>query len=377
MKLPPANLEAEQALLGAILANNKAYERVAEFLRPEHFADPGHARVYAVAREWIEAGRVADGVSLRAYFEHTGEFEDQGGGATYLIKLVRAMTGILNAGEYGRVIHDTWLRRQVIDVGEQLVNRCYGGTETPQDGRQILAWGDEALLALATENEAKGGPRDGHQVAGIMMQHVARAIERKGALPGLTYGLAGLDRLTGGMRPAQFILLAGRPSMGKTSLGLKVAIGAAEAGARVLFVTAEMMAEDIMARAAVARAGLPLRAYTHGSNEVNGQLLPLTEEERNRLGHAALELGQLPILWDDESVTIPMIRARARGMQRRRRDAGGGLDLIIIDYLGRLRASERSAGFGLNSAVTELSVNYFGKRYCQDKSFAKRRWFCC
>src|SRR5579875_2058219 len=121
--LPPANLEAEQALLGALLANNKAYDRVAEFLLPEHFADPVHGRIFQAIARRIESGQLADAVTLKAEFEHSGLLDEVGGPA-YLAQLLSAMVGIINAGEYGRAIYDAWLRRQLIDLGETIVNRA-------------------------------------------------------------------------------------------------------------------------------------------------------------------------------------------------------------------------------------------------------------
>ena len=124
-RLPPSNIQAEQALLGALLANNKAYERVSEFLAPEHFADPIHGRIYQAIVRRVEAGQLADAVTLKAEFEHSGVLEEVGGTA-YLAQLLTAMVGIINAGEYGRAVHDAWLRRQLIDIGETVVNNAFG-----------------------------------------------------------------------------------------------------------------------------------------------------------------------------------------------------------------------------------------------------------
>ena len=116
-RLPPNNIAAEMALLGALLANNKAYERVGEFLQAEHFADPVNGRIFAAIARRVDAGQLADAVTLKAEFEHSGVL-DEVGGTPYLAQLLTAMVGIINAGEYGRTIHDAWLRRQMIDIGE-------------------------------------------------------------------------------------------------------------------------------------------------------------------------------------------------------------------------------------------------------------------
>src|SRR5271166_1299329 len=133
-RLPPANIQAEQALLGALLANNRAFERVADFLQPEHFADPVHGRIYQAIARRVDAGNLADAITLKAEFEHAGVL-DEVGGVAYLGQLLSAMVGIINAGEYGRAIYDAWMRRQLIDIGETVVNNAFGA-EPELDGRK-------------------------------------------------------------------------------------------------------------------------------------------------------------------------------------------------------------------------------------------------
>jgi replicative DNA helicase len=355
LRQPPANLEAEQALLGALLANNKAYERVAEFLRPDHFADATHGMIFGAVQRRIEAGGVADPVSLRAEFESNGLL-DGVGGAAYLAKLIGAMVGIINAGEYGRVIEDAWLRRQLVDIGEAMVNRAHGA-EPELRGRDQLELADTALLSIA-ESRAAEGLRDGHQVARALVDDMMGAIARRGALPGVTYGFRGLDRMTGGMRPAQFILLGARPSMGKTALALNVALAAARGGQRVYFVSAEMRAEGVMARAVAQAAGVPLSVLTRGGrmdiNTDRWRPLAGADPEVDSVAVCAREIGDLPIIWDDGASTIAAIRARARRLQRQ----PGGLGVVIVDYLSRIRPSAEAARNGAVAMATELSRGF-------------------
>jgi replicative DNA helicase len=355
LRLPPANLEAEQALLGALLANNKAYERVGGALRPEHFADPVHAQVFGAIQRRLDAGQLADVVTLRAEFEHSGLLDDVGG-VGYLVRLLSAMTGIINAGDYARVIRDAWLRRQMIAAGTDLVNASYCGAEDHhRDAQEILGQHVEAAMALA-DVRGDAGARSGAEVGRSMMAQVLATIERRGALPGISWGLRGLDRMTGGHRPTQLIIVGGRPSMGKTAFGLKATIGAARTGKRVLFISAEMDSEAVMARAVVAAAGLPLSAFTHGMVPGDaGRMRQMTEGELHGLDRAAAEIGGLPIVWDDVSKTVPAIRMRAMQMQRVAREKGGGLDLVVVDYLGRLDASQQAERFGPTVAGTELA----------------------
>lgn len=352
-RMPPANLEAEQSLLGALLANNKAYERVAEFLRPEMFADPAHVLIYRAISRRIDAGQLADAVTLRAEFENAGTIDDAGGVA-YLGKLLAAMVGIINAGDYGRAIEDCWLRRQIIDLGEVAINRAFGA-EPDLTARQILESADSDLLALAT---ARGGDtaREGGQVANSLMASVEAAVRRRGALPGVTWGFRGLDRMTGGLQPGQFVVLGARPSMGKTSLALKIALAGAAAGHRVLFISAEMRAEQVMARAVAADAGVPMSVVTRGGledkdHEAGWRPLDEGAPELLRVGDAAKRVGALPIVWDDNVFTVPGIRARARRLQRQ----PGGLSLIVVDYLSRIRASADAERNGAVARVTEIS----------------------
>ena len=154
-RLPPSNSQAEQALLGALLANNRAYERVSEFLAPEHFVDPVHGRIYQSIARRIEAGQLADAVTLKAEFEHAGIL-DEVGGVPYLAQLLSAMVGIINAGEYGRAIHDAWLRRQLIDLGETVVNNAFGA-EPELDGAKQIEFAEQSLFNLAKEGDSGTG----------------------------------------------------------------------------------------------------------------------------------------------------------------------------------------------------------------------------
>lgn len=357
MRVPPSNLEAEQALLGALLANAKAYDQVAEFLRPEHFADGVHAAIYAAIQRRINAGSVADAVTLRAEFENSGVL-DEAGGVAYLGQLLTAMVGIINAGAYGKAILDCWLRRQMIDLGEVIINRAFGA-DAALDARGIAEEADRALLMLSMRPGGSSA-RQGHQVANSVMEEIAAAIDRGGMLTGIPWGFRGLDRMTGGLRPGQFVLIGARPSMGKTSVGLRIAINAGHAGKRVLFISAEMAAEEIVKRALSVEARVPLSVVTSAriddDREPDG-FRPLRHDspEMQRLAEASKVIGALPIIWDDGAKTAAAVRAVARRMLRE----PGGLDLIVVDYLGMMRASAEAKRSGNRvMEVRELSQDF-------------------
>ena len=182
-RLPPANIQAEQALLGAVLANNRAYERVAEFLAPDHFADPIHGRIYRAIVRRIEAGQLADAVMLKAEFEHSGVLEEVGGSA-YLAQLLAAMVGIINASDYGRAIHDAWLRRQLIEIGETVVNNAFGA-DPELDGTAQIEAVEQALFQLATNGTVAGGFMTVERALIEAIHGAERAFKRAGHVWGL------------------------------------------------------------------------------------------------------------------------------------------------------------------------------------------------
>lgn len=353
-RLPPQSSEAEQALLGALLSNNAAFDRVGDLVEAAHFADPLHGAVFAAIRRRVEAGQVADVVSLRPEFEHHALMAAAPGGVGYLAGLLGAMVGIINAREYARVIRDCWARRCIIDACSEAVNRAFHMDGFGGDAAEVIDGLDGTLSAIA-QGQGAGALLGSHQVAESVVERFTGAIDRRGKLPGVPTGYLALDRKLGGMRPKRLYLLGARPSMGKTALGNAISARAAAAGFRVLFVSAEMGADDVMSRTIAALAKLPLPALSSG-----GALEPGTNRfrpfdrggaEETQVVNAALRAGALPLRWDEApGATVSAIRARARRMAR---EKGGGLDLLVVDYLGRCRGSDavRRAG----NRVAEVS----------------------
>ena len=372
LRRPPSNDQAEQALLGALLANNKGYERVSDFLMAEHFADPIHGRIFQAISRRVELGQLADAVTLRGEFEHSGIL-DEVGGTAYLAQLLTAMVGIINAGEYGRAIHDAWLRRQLIDVGESVVNNAFGA-DPELDGMNQVEAAEQSLFELATRGGSEGGFITFERALTGAISNAEKAFHMPGGVSGLSTGLRDLDKRTGGLHPSDLLILAGRPGMGKTALATKIAFGAARA------LMAHAHAQD-------AEAGLPAGTTAPTgtvavfSLEMSAEQLAnrlLSEESRvsgdrirrgeigqrefDRFVQVSRELSQLPLLIDDTpAVTLSAMRTRCRRLKRTR-----GLSLVVIDYLQLMRASagksesrvqEISAiTMGLKALAKELSV---------------------
>lgn len=352
---PPHNIEAEQALLGGLLVNNRALDRVEEFLRPIHFVDAVHGEIYAAIVDLVSRGRVADLITLKAAFEFSQRLEDIGG-TEYLASLLTAMVAPMIVGEYGRTILDAWMRREIIDAASAAVEAAFvpGAGGAPAiledlDARTLkVVEGAGDVSPLVPAGDALRQAIEGAQVA----------MQRGTGLAGVTTGYRALDRMTTGLLPSAYVVLGARPSMGKTGLGYGIATRAAAAGNKVLFWSGEMDPAQLGARQAAAKAWLPTTSvftgmgYDTPEDEKDPRARPLQDWEWRKLDEAERSARRLK-LWIDArpAITVAALRARARRMKR-----SGGLDLIVLDYLGLMRGSDDARRRGRYEEVTEISA---------------------
>ncbi|HET6221475.1 MAG TPA: DnaB-like helicase N-terminal domain-containing protein, partial [Dongiaceae bacterium] len=261
LREPPHNFEAEQALLGAVLVNNAAYQRVAEFLRPEHFADPLHGKLFDSLSRLIERGQVVSAVTLKTYIEQDEDMK-AAGGATYLARLAAASVHVIDAASFGKAVHDLYLRRQLIDLGEGVVNGAFGTGDVEDTAISQIETAEKKLYDLASSGQTEGGFKPFRAALTEATLAAEAAYHRVGQLTGVASGLFQLDQLLGGLHRSDLIILAGRPSMGKTALATNIAFNAARAyreehvdgaqkvvdGAVVGFFSLEMSAEQLATR---------------------------------------------------------------------------------------------------------------------------------
>lgn len=352
-RLLPANLQAEQALLGALLASNKAYDSVAGFLRGEHFADPCNGRIYDAIARHCDAGRLVDAVTLLAEFEHSGVL-DEVGGAAYLGQLLSAVVGINVAGEYGRAVLDCWHRRELIEIAGDLLGRAYAPGEA--SAREIHEAAEERLAALADGQEGEAAPVPAHNAMALAIDEAWQRREAPGGLVGVTTGLRGLDDVTGGLKPAEMTLLGARPSMGKTSLALRIAAGAVRAGHRVLMVTMEMSSTDLGAQLAAGLGPVSRDVATRGKERYQDELgrfrwRPMEAREFDTMMAAQRAMAERRLMLLDLRVrTMSALRSAVRRLRRR-----GGLDLVVVDYIGLLRVPELARFDNRTLEITRLS----------------------
>ena len=348
----PHNIEAEQALLGAILLNNDALDRVTDFLDARHFYEPLHGRIYDAMRNLIESGKLASPVILRSFFSDEPIMKDIGG-LDYLSHLTTAATTIINAGQYGRVIYELALRRMLIEASENIRSRAQDAPVdiTPMEQVELA----EAELYAITERERYAQGFQGFDTVRADAIEMARnARSRDSRLSGLPTGIRDLDQKLGGLQKSDLIVLAGRPSMGKSAMAANIAFHVANSvlrskgqearsGGAVGFFSLEMSAEQVATRILSERAGIPSDAIRRGRT---------SDEEFNRLAHASQELQSLP-LYIDHTGAIPVatLAARARRLKRECPD----LALIVVDYLQLATAPTRRSNDGRVQEIAEIT----------------------
>jgi replicative DNA helicase len=353
VRTPPHNLEAEQALLGAMLASNAAYHRVSEFLLPDHFADPVHGRIYGAVAKLIERGQIANAVTLKNLFDQDEALAEIGG-AAYLARLANSVVTIINAADYGKTIYDLHIRRQLIGIGEDVVNDAYS-FDLDRDAKLQIESAEKKLFDLATTGRAEGGFQAFNTALAAAIVQAEAAFKRAGRTTGVSSGFTDLDKLLGGLHPSDLVILAGRPSMGKTALATNIAFNAAKAyrterqqdgtvtvadGAIVAFYSLEMSAEQLALRILADQSGVSGDRIRRGD---------VSHEDFDKFVLASQELATLPLFIDDTpALSIAAVRTRARRLMRQQ-----GLGLIVVDYLQLLQGSPD--GRGSENRVQEIS----------------------
>jgi replicative DNA helicase len=354
---PPHNIEAEQALLGAILVNNEAMDRVIGFLEPQHFYDPLHQQIFDVAGKLIHAGKHVTPITLRTFFENAEPIDSQLTVPQYLGRLAVNATTIISAADYGRTIYDLATRRALIVIGEEMVNTAYDSPVDCPPEHQIQE--AEGRLYDLAESGKYG---QGFLAFGTALTHAIEmanaAYQREGHLSGLSTGLTDLDSKLGGLQASDLVILAGRPSMGKTSLATNIAYNIAKAfrsekqangeekvldGGVVGFFSLEMSAEQLATRILSEQAEISSEKIRRGM---------ITEDEFRRLVQVSREMSQIPLYIDQSGgISVAQLAARARKLKRQK-----GLGLLVVDYLQLLTGSSRRASEGRVQEVSEITT---------------------
>jgi replicative DNA helicase len=353
----PHNVEVEQALIGAILVNNEAFYRVSDFLTAAHFYEPIHQKIFELAASLVRAGKVASPLTLKTFLPDNAAI----GALTvpqYLARLAAEATTVINAEDYGRTIYDLSIRRDLIRIGEDIVNVAY---DAPVDSapRDQIEDAERRLYELAETGSYGGGFQRFARALTTAVDMAARAYQRDGKLSGLATGLRDLDTKMGGLQSSDLVIIAGRPGMGKTALATNIAYNVAKAwrgevradghmqtvnGGIVGFFSLEMSAEQLATRIISERTGIPSSVIRRGG---------ITEADFETIKDHAIELQNLPFYVDETgALSIAQLAARARRLKRQR-----GLDLLVIDYVQLLQGSSRRSNENRVQEITEITTS--------------------
>lgn len=325
----PTNLEAEQAVLAAVLLNNRALERVSEFLRPEYFSHPAHQEIYRLAQRQFAAGIPFDLITAKNYLEQQGTLESVGG-IDYLEQLASAGATVVNVEQYGRIVCENAMRRNLINFAQNVMDNAYTeDLDKPVSSQIEIA--EQQLFDMSATGTSE---REITSIASALqgaLKEAEIAYKADGQLSGLTTGLTALDKSISGLHHSDLLIIAGRPAMGKTTLATNIAFNAANAilsgranpqykGA-VAFFSLEMSAPQLATRILASQSKIPATSMREGS---------ITDEEMMKMAQYSGAIGRVPLFIDDTpGMSVPMIRTRARRLARK----CGGIALIVIDYL--------------------------------------------
>ena len=351
-------------MLGAILVDNRAMERVSALIRPEHFYDPLHGRIYETMSQMIERG----GVVVTPLTLHATMKSDPGvietGGQAYFDALRAAAPAIPNVKDYADILADLAVRRSLIRIGEDIVNTAYDAP-TEKTSKDQIAEAEKALYAVAESNKYGEGAMDFHEAMQKTVELATKAAARGGRISGVTSGFTEIDHLLGGLQPSDLLILAGRPGMGKTALGTNMAFHCAQqyvrdlaqgaeypSGSPVLFFSLEMAAQQLSARILAEQSEIEMWKIRNGK---------FADSEWEKFVLTMQNLSSLPLYIDDTGgISIAQIAARARRLKREK-----NVGLIIIDYLQLVEPSRRhdnrvqeitEVTKGLKTLAKELNV---------------------
>ncbi|RCL03822.1 MAG: replicative DNA helicase [Candidatus Tokpelaia sp. JSC161] len=349
----PHNIEAEQLLLGALFINNDAFDRVSDFLQAKHFFEPLHATIYKIISKFINAGKHADPVTLKPFIPADKKI----GNITvfnYTIRLMGEALTVINAKDYGRIIYDLYIRRSLINIGEDIINTAYDSPMDLPPLRQIEN-AEKHLFQLAETGKYENGFENFSEALSKAVTMMESALKRSSNLSGLSTHIHALDTCIGGMHPSDLIIIAGRPGMGKTSLatniGFNIALTYQEniqqknlhetEGGIVGFFSLEMSSEQLATRIISEQLKISSSKMRNGN---------ITEYEFTKMMQKMQNMQKVPFYIDQTGgISINQLTARARRLKRQH-----NLHLLIVDYIQLITTSSRQVN--RVQEITEITM---------------------
>jgi len=340
VRIPPQNVEAEKSILGSILLDKDALVKMADILRPEDFYDSRHGLIYQAMVSLFEKRMPIDIVTLSEILENLGEIKEVGG-ASYLAEIVNGTPSAANIVYYAKIVRGKAILRRLITAGADITELGY---EEDSDISEILDKAEQSLFAISqsSQNNRFSAIRDILTEAFERIDQIHKDKD-KGALRGVPSGFRDMDNLTAGFQKSDLIILAARPSMGKTSFALNLAENAAiEHKIPVAVFSLEMSKDQLVDRLLSSQAGVDSWKLRTGN---------LSDEDFPKIGYAMGVLSEAPIFIDDApGGNIMDIRTKARRLQMEQ-----NLGLIVIDYLQLMSGSTRSGDGNRVQEISEIS----------------------
>lgn len=340
-RTPPKSIELEQALLGGLMLSNAKLDEIADFLRPEHFSEEAHAKIFDTLTKLSETGQV-DALKMRPYFENE-ELLSAAGYGQYLEDLQNAALTSAPLRDYGKAIHDLYLRRQLIDTGADLINEAFD-QDIDQPASKQIEQAEARLFTLAETGLTNSGPRSLADATAVAIGQISNALANPGAVSGLATNFTELDQTLGGLQRSDLLILAARPAMGKTALATNIALNTCRyKNAKVAIFSMEMSAEQLATRLLAEVSGISSSKLRKGDFD---------KRDFYKIHEASADLEKMAFFIDDTpALTVPGLRTRARRLKR----THDGLDLIIVDYLQLMQGTGRGDAGNRVQEISEIS----------------------
>ena len=344
-KKQPSNLEAEQALLGSILVNNDIIDEIANIINPTSFYDPAHTKIYEVVETLNNKGMIANPITLKNFFEKDNMLNEVGG-TEYLVKLTRFSSSTKQAVDYAKVIHEMYLRRELVLISDNLSHDTLNKKE--ENAEKIIENTEKSLFDLAERGSFSQSFLKFNQALDQTIEMATLAMKNDKGIVGVPTGLTDLDEKLGGLHKSDLVILAGRPSMGKTALATNIAYHAAQTlmsrqeKSSIAFFSLEMSSEQLSTRILSEQARIKSDDIRRGK---------VSEEEINRYIETSRNIYNLPLFIDETpAITIATLSNRARRIKRL-----FGLSLVVVDYIQLMRAGNLNRNDGRVQEISEIT----------------------
>ena len=328
----PSNMEAEQNLLGSVLVNNDIIDEIASIISSEKFYDPIHVKIYEVIENLNNKGMIANPITLKNYFEKNQGLDDVGG-VEYLVKLTRFSSSVKQAIDYAKIVHENYVKRELIQISHSIKDDTLNSDED-KSSDLIIEDAEKLLFDLAERGSFSQSFMKFNLALDQSINMAEQAMKNDQGIVGVPTGLTDLDEKLGGLHKSDLVIIAGRPSMGKTALATNIAYHAAKniqlkgSKSSVAFFSLEMSSEQLSTRILSEQSRIKSNDIRRGK---------ATEEELGRYIETSRDIYDLPLYIDETpAITISTLSNRARRIKRL-----FGLSLIVVDYIQLMRTSSK------------------------------------